>query len=503
MNRHRPPLPIQGPKACHGTAQAAGLGNPPPTPSEALQGRPTQTAPARLWPALAGPILQDSTPTRASGPGYSLAGLRPFRIHAAASSPPPSTPASRRSSPLPRTLTLLAAVLAAVAAPSASALDWPHWRGPDRNGISAESKWLHEWPADGPKVSWRAEVGLGFSSFVVADKRAFTLGHADEQDTVYCFDAATGRVLWKHTYPAELGDKFFEGGTTGTPTVAGDQVFVLSRWGDCFCLAVADGKVVWSKNVLQETGTRPSDWGFTGAPLVQGDRVFLNVGEAGLALDRKTGAIAWSSAKKEAGYSTPVPSRDGAEDLGIFSSGEGYSAVRLRDGQRVWSVRWLTQYGVNAADPILSDGRVFLSTGYGKGAGLFKLGTPEPEPVWKSKVLATQLNPAVLLDGHLYGVDGDTTGKATLKCVELATGKESWTVPGFGSGGVIIAGGRLLALNGTGELITAPATPTGFKPTARAQVLGGKTWTAPVLANHRVYCRNSRGEVVCLDLQTP
>jgi outer membrane protein assembly factor BamB len=46
-----------------------------------------------------------------------------------------------------------------------------------------------------------------------------------------------------------------------------------------------------------------------------------------------------------------------------------------------------------------------------------------------------------------------------------------------------------------------PATPTGFKPTARAQVLGGKCWTAPVLANGLVYCRNSRGDVVCVDLR--
>lgn len=405
---------------------------------------------------------------------------------------------------MPRAKQFLVAALSmlAVATPC-GAEDWPQWRGPNRNGVSSESEWISEWPADGPKVAWKAEVGLGFSSVVIADRRLFTLGHADEQDTVYGLEATTGKVLWKHSYPAELGDKFFEGGTTGTPTVAGDRVYVLSRWGDMLCLGATDGKVQWSKNVQQETESRPPDWGFAGAPLVQGDRVYLNVGEAGLALNAKDGSIAWSSGKKEAGYSTPLLHRESDEGLAIFSSGEGYTATRLRDGQRVWSVRWLTQYGVNAADPIVHNGHLFVSSGYGKGSGLFKLGGAEPESLWKSKVLATQMNAAVLHEGHLYGTAGDTTTKAALKCVEFTTGQEKWSHPNFGSGGVMLAGGRLIALGGTGELMTAPAKPDGFKPTATAQVLGGKTWTAPVLANGLIYCRNVRGDLVALDVRRP
>ena len=144
---------------------------------------------------------------------------------------------------------------------------------------------------------------------------------------------------------------------------------------------------------------------------------------------------------------------------------------------------------------------MFLSTGYGKGGGMFKLGAGEPEALWKTKKLRTQLNAAVLFKGHLYGADGDTTEKAALRCLEFATGDEKWNQPGFGSGGVIIADGRLIALSGSGELMVAPATPESFKPTARAQLLGGKCWTAPVLANGFVYCRNGRGDVAALDLR--
>ena len=394
---------------------------------------------------------------------------------------------------------LLAAVMASVTTLSLTANDWPHWRGPDRSGISTETAWADQWPAAGPAIAWKAQAGLGYTSFVVANGRAVTAGHADEKDTVFCFDANTGKLLWKHAYPSELGDKYFDGGTTGTPTIDGDRVFWLSRWGDTFCLNLTDGKVIWNKNVQTESKARVPDWGFGGAPLVQGDKLILNVGDAGLALDKKTGAILWQSAPKSAGYSTPMPLKQGNNTLAVFGSAQSYVAVSLADGKEAWRIKWLTQYGVNASDPIFDGDHVFLSTGYGKGSALFKLGGAEPVEVWKSKAFRTQMNGAVLYKGHLYGVDGDTTEKASLKCIDFATGTEKWKHANFGSGGVIIADGKLIALSGTGELMVAPAAPDGFKPTARTQVFGGKCWTAPVLANGRIYCRNSRGEVVVVD----
>ncbi|HAV64691.1 MAG TPA: alcohol dehydrogenase [Verrucomicrobiales bacterium] len=342
-------------------------------------------------------------------------------------------------------LTVAAAV--GFALPAASA-DWPHFRGPNRNGISPETVPANPWPGGEPKILWKADVGLGHSSFAVADGRAFTAGHADGTDTFFAFDARTGKLIWKHAYAAELGDKYYEGGTTGAPTVDGGRVYWSSKWGDVFCFNAADGKIIWSKQVQKETGAPVPTWGFTGGPLAHENLLILNIGEAGLALDKMTGAIVWKSDTKDAGYSSPLPVKLGDTSQVLLANTEHYLGLDPKTGRELWRHKWLTQYGVNAADPIVSGDRVFISSGYGKGGVMLDLSSGQPKEAWKTKDLRTQFNTAVLFEGHLYGTDGDTTSKAALKCLDFATGRVKWAQPNFGSGGIIIADGKLIALSG-------------------------------------------------------
>lgn len=388
------------------------------------------------------------------------------------------------------------AALIALGASSVFAADWPIWRGPTYDGISTEK----DWKLSGePKTVWEAEVGLGFASFVVGDGRVLTSGHADEKDTVWCLDAVTGKVIWKHEYPADLGDKYYEGGTSNTPTMDGDKVYHLSRWGDLFCFEVATGKVVWEKNVQKETEANIPDWGFAGAPLVQGGLLVLNVGKAGLGVDKVSGKIVWRSDTDSAGYSTPYPITRNGKKLAIIGSGDAYNAIQVEDGTPVWSYRWATRYGVNASDPILSGDSLFISTGYNKGCTLLKLTDSQPEKVWESKVLKNQFNSSVLLDGYLYGIDGDQNSRCSLKCVKLADGKVAWEEKSIGFGSLMAADGRLIILTEKGELVVAKANAEKFDEISRAQVLSGRCWSAPVLSNGRVYVRNAPGHVLCLE----
>jgi outer membrane protein assembly factor BamB len=394
-----------------------------------------------------------------------------------------------------------ASLTALVLSLTALADDWPRWRGPNVNGISAESRWLDTWPPDGPTIAWRATVGTGFSCVAVSQGRLYTLGNADDKDTVYCLDAATGRPFWKHAYEAARDPNLFEGGPTATPTVDGQRVYTLSRRGDLFCFDAESGKVVWSKNVEQETDQRIPGWGLAGSPLVHGDRLLLNLGDAGVALDKTTGKVLWNSAVKDPGYSSPVPFRRGGEWFAVFSCEDAYVAVNIQTGKELWRMRWPTRNGINAADPIVSGEQVLISSGYNRGSALLTMAEGKPAVVWQNKNLRSQLNPSVLLDGFLYGVDGDTTGPARLRCVEWKTGDARWSDETIGFGSLTAAAGKLIVLSDRGELIIAPASSEKFQPSARAKVLEGKCWTAPVLANGRIYCRNADGELVCVDVR--
>src|SRR5262245_21815545 len=127
--------------------------------------------------------------------------------------------------PLPGLLLALIVVMGFISA--APGGDWPCWGGPNRNGISDEKGWLDTWPARGPTISWKTNVGVGFSSVVVAEGRLFTLGHKDGKDTLWCLDSATGKVQWSHSFKSDLGSLYFEGGPTSTPTIHQGLVYAL------------------------------------------------------------------------------------------------------------------------------------------------------------------------------------------------------------------------------------------------------------------------------------
>jgi outer membrane protein assembly factor BamB len=388
----------------------------------------------------------------------------------------------------------------------AANFDWHRWRGPDLNGISKETGWSATWPASGPKQLWKTSVGTGFSSVCVAEGRAYTMGNRKDKESVYCFDAATGAEVWQHTYDCDLDPRYYDGGPSATPTVDGDKVYALSRKGHLFCFDAASGKIDWQKNVNDELGLKvfkenTPEWGYSGSPLVQGGKLILNVGTAGAAFDKSSGKVIWTTGKALSGYSTHVPFNVGAEAyLAVFGA-KGAYAVALKDGKQLWEFPFETSYDVNAADPIISGNKVFVSAGYGHGAALFQFDGGQAAKIWENKNMRNQFNSCVLIDGHLYGMDGDHGSRGSaLRCIEFATGKVKWTEPSVKPGALMAADGKLIIMSEPGELVVAQASPESFKALARAQVMGGKCWTTPVLSNRRIYCRNSKGDVVCVDV---
>tara|TARA_R110002049_G_scaffold27321_2_gene94146 strand:+ start:312540 stop:313703 length:1164 start_codon:yes stop_codon:yes gene_type:complete len=379
-------------------------------------------------------------------------------------------------------------------------VDWPRFRGPQLDGISAESIHPEDWPDPGLAESWRVSVGLGLSNVVVSAGALYTIGNEENVDTVVCLDAATGEAMWSHSYPCATDPNEFDGGPTSTPTVdtSVGAVYTLSRSGDLFCFDASSGEVRWNANVSQLANVRIPAWGFAGSPLVVDDLLILNVGDAGAAVNKRTGEMVWASADKDAGYSSIVPIRLGDRDAVTFGSARSYVAIDPKNGTELWRHRWLTTFGCNAADPIVLDDRLFISSGYHRGSALLKLGPAEPDVLWKSKEMQNQLSTSVLIDECLYGVHGDVDAGASLRCIDTADGAVHWTSEGIRFGALSATQDHLIAMSVDGDLIIVSATPRAFEVLARQKVLDGRCWVSPVLAGGRLYCRDAGGELVCL-----
>jgi outer membrane protein assembly factor BamB len=378
-----------------------------------------------------------------------------------------------------------------------AAADWPNWRGVEHDGLSAETDWTAEWSQE-PEVLWRAKVGIGFSSFAVSGGRVFTMGNTDDVDTVWCLDAFSGDVVWRHDYPCALDPLYYEGGPGGTPTVEGGRVYTLSKKGHVFCLEADSGKVMWSRDVRKEHGLELPEWSFAASPYVEGERLILNVGRAGMALDKASGRTIWETGADTCGYATPVPLQTQGRNAVVIFGAKAVYAVAPESGEILWEHPHSSSRDVNAADPLVSGSQILISSS--SGAVMLDASGAEPQVIWENKELRSYFNPAVLVDGHVYGLDGTTHRPTELVCIEWATGEVKWSAEGFGSGGLVAAGGKLVILD-KGQLSIVEAQPSEHNVLSQAQVLGGKCWTAPGLADGLVFGRNAAGDLVCIDLR--
>ncbi|MCX6930099.1 MAG: PQQ-binding-like beta-propeller repeat protein [Verrucomicrobia bacterium] len=386
---------------------------------------------------------------------------------------------------------------AALLAWNSPATDWPQWRGPNRNGVASEEVNV-AWPAEGPTMLWRASIGTGFASISVSQGRVYAMGNANNEDTVWCFEARTGKSLWQHTYAAQLGPQWYEGGPGSTPTVDSNRVFTISKWGDVFCFDAAKGTLLWQRD-LRRDGVKPNRWGFAGAPLVWGNLVILNAGSAGIALDRTTGRVAWSNGTNAAGYASPTRFQTGGTDAVLIFAAKHLVALEPQSGRELWRQFWETGWDTNITDPLVDREHIFISS-FTRGCGWLSVQNNKPEIIYTNAVMYSHLSPGVAVGEYLYAFSGEAKKETDFRCVHLPTGELKWACkdPAFGS--LILAGGKLVMLSDKGELLLAEASPAEFKPLARAKVLSGVCWTPPALANGLLYVRSAKGELRCLDL---
>lgn len=377
--------------------------------------------------------------------------------------------------------------------------DWPQFRGAERSGVSTATGLYRSWPEEGPKVLWRRPLGPGFSAVTVAAGRAYVSFGEGEVELAAALDPATGEELWR-TEIGPLFEEQFGNGPRSSPTVAGDDLYVLSSTGVLSALTAATGERRWQVDV-KELGARVPQRGFCPSPLVEGDLVIVEAGAGEgkgiLAFDRAGGELRWSTRDTPGGYSSPIAVTIGGVRQIIFVHTAGREIVALApDGSLLWTHPWSP--GAIAMPVFVPPNRVLVSASADVGALLLEVdvedGKPVAREVWSNRLLKNHFSSSVFYDGNIYGFDN-----GTLKCLDAATGEQKWAHRGLGKGSLIVADGLLLVLSDRGELVLAEATPEAFRQTGGVQMFNSRTWTMPALAEGRLFLRDLE-ELVCVEV---
>ena len=393
-----------------------------------------------------------------------------------------------------------------------AASDWPQFLGPTRNGVYTGPPLAATWPANGPRVVWRKQVGAGFAGPAVAGNRVILFHRVGREEVVESLDNRTGAAQWRYAYPTTYRDDFgFDEGPRAVPVVVNGRVYTFGAQGVLSAIDLETGKQIWTVDTAKRFEVPKGFFGQSGSPLVEDGRVLANVGgmdgtkNAGIvALSADTGAVLWTATDHEASYSSPVGATFSGRKLALFFTRQALVGLDPANGrlqfQRTWRSR--SQSSVNAASPLVVDDAVFVSATYETGATVLRVAGATLEPLWANDdTLSNHYATSVYFEGHLYGFHGRQEFGQALRAVELKTGKVKWSQERFMAGTVLLAGNRLVILRENGELVFAAASPDAFRPLARAQVLQGVVRAYPALADGYLYARNSGDTLLCLDLR--
>lgn len=428
--------------------------------------------------------------------------------------------------------TLLPAACLLVA--TASAEDWPRWRGPRGDGTWQAPPLAETWPDGspdgGPKQLWRQPIGGGYAGVSVVGNRVVTMDRQtepNEVERIVCLDADTGRELWAHAYAVEYGKLDYGNGPRAAPTIFDGRVYTLGALGHVCCVEFDTGRLLWSVDTVKEHKAVIPTWGLAASPVIDGDRVIVHVGAKRggclLALDRGNGRVVWRGGDDPAGYCTPIFIEHAGKRQLICWTPEHIVGHDPADGAVLWKVPYKVNLGVSIATPIFHEGLVFVA-GYWDGSKAIRLGDDprDAELAWEdSRDLRGLMSQPIYDRGRAYLLD-----KAKgLTCFELSSGKKLWddghrmTPRGRNPQASLVwldasdaapksenqkkgnddsQARRAIILNSEGDLILARLGAGGYEETARANIIG-KTWAHPAYAGKRCYARSDT-EIVAVEL---
>jgi outer membrane protein assembly factor BamB len=380
---------------------------------------------------------------------------------------------------------------------SASAGDWPQFRGHGGTAVSQEKGLPVKWSTT-ENVRWKAELpGRGVSSPVIAAGRVYVTAasaYHDRRLHVLCFDAVSGEKLWERQLAA-TGSTLCHPKTSmaaPTPVTDGRHAYALFATGDLAAFN-RDGDLLWYRALERDYPEITNQVGMAASPVLVSNTLLLPLENAGdsfaLGVDVRTGRNRWKvPRRRDINWVTPTLAHFRGKSAALFQTSGEITAYDTASGEILWTYK-NNKLG-SVPSPVLIDDLVIVPGT--PSVALRVLGDGNPEVVWKSNKLKVAYASPVAYQGRIYAMTD-----IGVACLDAATGKEIWRErlgTGF-SASPIIADGKLYVAKEEGD---TSVVELGEKPKILANnALKEPLLATPAIANGAIYLRTEK-HIYCI-----
>jgi outer membrane protein assembly factor BamB len=393
-------------------------------------------------------------------------------------------------------LIVAVAGLTAVLSAQNAALDWPQWRGPNRDGALASFTEPKAWPESLIR-KWKIEVGTGYATPIVVGNRVYAFTRQGENEVMRALDAASGKVVWETSYPApfELNSAAARHGPgpKSTPTFDNGRLFTLGMSGIVTAFDATTGKQLWQKPA---PAVQPI-YHTAQSALVDRGLVILHVGGnnqgALTAFDAATGAVKWAWNGDGPGYGSAILAEFGGTRQVIVFSQQNLVGVDAAAGQLLWRVPFMARATTNSITPLVY-GQTVIVSGQGKALTAYTISKRNDqwaaELAWENDQLQMSFSNPVLVRDAVFSLSPLNSGQ--FFWADAKTGNTLWrSAPRqAGNAAIVRAADYLFVLKDDGQLVVARSTPGGFEPLKTYTVADSATWAPPVISGNRVFVKD-------------
>lgn len=384
-----------------------------------------------------------------------------------------------------------------------TASDWRQWRGFSRNGLASYKLDFEKLPAELTEA-WSLETGTGYASPVVSGTRVYSFTRQQGKEVVRALDRSTGKVLWTASYPAAFKKNQYatemQDGPFSTPLLYNNTHLVT--WGVTgvlSCFDAASGKLLWRNDYSTRIKTDKLFTGVAASPIGNSGRVYLHIGDDRggkfTALDVRNGKEVWATDPGFGpGYASPVIHNYRGVSMLITLSNASVFAVAEEDGRLLWSYPFQDQWLENIVTPLADQDRVVVS-GVRNGTHLLRMEIREDlswtvSRVWQNSDVAMYMSSPVLDGDTLYAHSGRKKGQFV--ALSLSTGKLLWQTDGrdASSASLIQADNAILATSVEGDLLILRKDKEKFDVAKKYKVANSAVWAHTALAGGEIFIKD-------------